>query len=175
MCIVCFFNFVPVIMNRTYVLLWPEATLCYQMYCVRWKGVFVSGVIVRAMPHKNRLHIATKAVKLSKFGSIQSESSIAFIYPGVSYANICLCRLEACLHILHRFWPSKLPKITRQLGKVEKRQDVPASCASSITPACLQAMYGIPTTPATQSTNQIAVSGEHTADMDQPVQLIALC
>ncbi|EMD36377.1 hypothetical protein CERSUDRAFT_156000 [Gelatoporia subvermispora B] len=36
---------------------------------------------------------------------------------------------------------------------------VPSSCADFITPACLQALYGIPTTPATQSSNQLGVSG----------------
>jgi tripeptidyl-peptidase-1 len=36
---------------------------------------------------------------------------------------------------------------------------VPASCATTVTPACLQAMYGIPTTAATQKTNSIAVAG----------------
>jgi tripeptidyl-peptidase I len=36
---------------------------------------------------------------------------------------------------------------------------VPSSCASAITPACLQALYGIPTTKATQSSNVLAVSG----------------
>ncbi|KAF8891614.1 family S53 protease-like protein [Gymnopilus junonius] len=36
---------------------------------------------------------------------------------------------------------------------------VPSSCASTITPACLQALYGIPTTPATQSSNVLGVSG----------------
>ncbi|KAI0355217.1 family S53 protease [Trametes cingulata] len=36
---------------------------------------------------------------------------------------------------------------------------VPSSCARSITPACLQALYGIPTTKATQSSNKLAVSG----------------
>ncbi|KAJ2981143.1 hypothetical protein NUW54_g10910 [Trametes sanguinea] len=36
---------------------------------------------------------------------------------------------------------------------------VPASCQSQITPACLQALYGIPTAPATVKTNQLAVSG----------------
>ena len=36
---------------------------------------------------------------------------------------------------------------------------VPASCATTITPSCLQALYGIPTTPATVSTNQLGVSG----------------
>ncbi|KAI0645469.1 family S53 protease [Trametes meyenii] len=36
---------------------------------------------------------------------------------------------------------------------------VPASCSSTITPACLQALYGIPTTPAQVSSNKLAVSG----------------
>ncbi|KAJ7242886.1 family S53 protease [Mycena haematopus] len=36
---------------------------------------------------------------------------------------------------------------------------VPASCATTVTPACLQAMYGIPSTAATQKTNSIAVAG----------------
>ncbi|CDO74350.1 hypothetical protein BN946_scf184645.g6 [Trametes cinnabarina] len=36
---------------------------------------------------------------------------------------------------------------------------VPASCSSTITPACLQVLYGIPTTPAKVSSNQLGVSG----------------
>lgn len=36
---------------------------------------------------------------------------------------------------------------------------VPASCATKVTPACLQAFYGIPTTLATQSSNVLGVSG----------------
>ncbi|RPD63795.1 family S53 protease [Lentinus tigrinus ALCF2SS1-6] len=36
---------------------------------------------------------------------------------------------------------------------------VPASCASTVTPACLQALYGIPTTLATVKSNQLGVSG----------------
>ncbi|KAH9857435.1 family S53 protease [Lenzites betulinus] len=39
------------------------------------------------------------------------------------------------------------------------RATIPASCASTITPACLQDIYGIPTTKATQSSNKLAVSG----------------
>ncbi|KAF7365749.1 Family S53 protease [Mycena venus] len=35
----------------------------------------------------------------------------------------------------------------------------PSSCATTITPACLQSLYGIPTTKATESSNTIAVSG----------------
>ncbi|THH18975.1 hypothetical protein EW146_g2121 [Bondarzewia mesenterica] len=33
---------------------------------------------------------------------------------------------------------------------------VPSSCSSNITPSCLQAMYGIPTTVATESSNELA-------------------
>ncbi|KAF7981933.1 hypothetical protein HWV62_30707 [Athelia sp. TMB] len=33
------------------------------------------------------------------------------------------------------------------------------SCSSVVTPACLQSLYGIPTTKATQSSNQLAVAG----------------
>ncbi|KAJ6556721.1 Pro-kumamolisin, activation domain-containing protein [Mycena sp. CBHHK59/15] len=36
---------------------------------------------------------------------------------------------------------------------------VPASCGSTITPSCLQAIYNIPTTAATQSSNKLGVSG----------------
>ncbi|KAJ7628013.1 family S53 protease [Mycena polygramma] len=36
---------------------------------------------------------------------------------------------------------------------------VPQSCNSVITPACLQALYNIPTKPATQSSNKLGVSG----------------
>ncbi|KAJ6450110.1 family S53 protease [Mycena sanguinolenta] len=37
--------------------------------------------------------------------------------------------------------------------------DAASSCASKVTPSCLQSLYGIPTTPATQSSNTIAVAG----------------
>ncbi|TDL21549.1 family S53 protease-like protein [Rickenella mellea] len=36
---------------------------------------------------------------------------------------------------------------------------VPASCATTVTPACLQALYGIPTALATQASNKLGVSG----------------
>ncbi|KAF5390002.1 hypothetical protein D9757_003859 [Collybiopsis confluens] len=35
----------------------------------------------------------------------------------------------------------------------------PSTCNSVVTPACLQALYGIPTTKATQTSNKLAVSG----------------
>jgi tripeptidyl-peptidase-1 len=41
----------------------------------------------------------------------------------------------------------------------EAKRDLPSSCSSKMSPACLQQLYGIPTAPATQSSNKIAVSG----------------
>ncbi|KAK7682815.1 hypothetical protein QCA50_014199 [Cerrena zonata] len=38
-------------------------------------------------------------------------------------------------------------------------ETIDPSCNDTITPKCLQELYGIPTTPATQSSNQIAVPG----------------
>ncbi|KAF8190227.1 family S53 protease [Mycena galopus ATCC 62051] len=37
--------------------------------------------------------------------------------------------------------------------------DASSSCSTTITPACLQTLYGIPTTPATEISNTIAVAG----------------
>ncbi|KAF8142713.1 family S53 protease-like protein [Mycena galopus ATCC 62051] len=52
------------------------------------------------------------------------------------------------------------PSISFSLDK----RDTPASCNSSeasgvVTPSCLQDLYGIPTTPATQSSNTLLVTG----------------
>ena len=52
------------------------------------------------------------------------------------------------------------PRKNIQTPAVNRTSDaVPASCESEITPACLQALYGIPSTPASVSSNQLAVSG----------------
>ncbi|KAF5352182.1 hypothetical protein D9758_009222 [Tetrapyrgos nigripes] len=41
----------------------------------------------------------------------------------------------------------------------ERALGAPSSCNSVVTPACLQSLYGIPTTRATQSSNKLGVSG----------------
>ncbi|KAJ8087301.1 hypothetical protein PM082_006131 [Marasmius tenuissimus] len=41
----------------------------------------------------------------------------------------------------------------------ERANPAPSSCNSVVTPACLEALYGIPTTRATQSSNKLGVSG----------------
>ncbi|EJD00679.1 family S53 protease [Fomitiporia mediterranea MF3/22] len=57
-----------------------------------------------------------------------------------------------------------LPVVSSPLKAVAEEQNlttraVPSSCDSTVTPACLQAMYGIPTTKATQSSSTLGVSG----------------
>ncbi|KAJ7811311.1 family S53 protease-like protein [Mycena olivaceomarginata] len=48
----------------------------------------------------------------------------------------------------------------RTCGDVETVSNaVPASCNTVVTPTCLQALYGIPTTRATRSTNRLGISG----------------
>ena len=56
------------------------------------------------------------------------------------------------------FTPKSQAKINARPSNVSS-DAVPASCSSVITPACIQDLYGVPTTKATQSTNKIGVSG----------------
>ena len=41
-------------------------------------------------------------------------------------------------------------------SRIGTRQSVPSSCEFEITPSCLQALYSIPTEPATQSTKSVS-------------------
>ena len=43
------------------------------------------------------------------------------------------------------------------------KRGIPASCNSTITPSCLQELYGIPTTPATQKSNSLLVTAYQNA------------
>ncbi|TFK49384.1 subtilisin-like protein [Heliocybe sulcata] len=55
---------------------------------------------------------------------------------------------------------SHLPVVSSPAPKnVTVDAAVPSSCARTVTPTCLQDLYGIPTTPATESSNRLAVSG----------------
>jgi len=78
------------------------------------------------------------------------QGAIGFVHPTLSFTRPL----------------AKRPIFTAIEAKKARRSDVapvsdavPASCASVITPACLQALYGIPATLATQSSNKLGVSG----------------
>ncbi|RDX47318.1 family S53 protease [Lentinus brumalis] len=49
--------------------------------------------------------------------------------------------------------------IKAEAHNLTSRATIPSSCARTITPSCLQAIYNIPSTPATESSNKLAVTG----------------
>ncbi|KAF7293931.1 Peptidase S53 domain-containing protein [Mycena chlorophos] len=67
--------------------------------------------------------------------------------------------------------PQAIPKFTSHKSRREVKRDieqrmivhegraVPASCTETITPTCLQDIYGIPSAPGTQASNSLAVAG----------------
>lgn len=65
-------------------------------------------------------------------------------------------------HVLHISFASptgpKLPITVKQLSTDARKRQV-SSCSSNVDPACLEALYGIPTTPATEASNYIVVTG----------------
>ncbi|PIL23442.1 hypothetical protein GSI_14753 [Ganoderma sinense ZZ0214-1] len=75
---------------------------------------------------------------------------VAFVYPTTQFD--APVRLGAAVELALSLRQSR-PR------RADSASAVPASCASSINPRCLQAIYGIPTTPATSSDNSLYVSG----------------
>ncbi|KAI9067832.1 subtilisin-like protein [Trametes sanguinea] len=74
---------------------------------------------------------------------------LAFVYPTTQF--IPPPTRKADVRIVEKF-PAK-----KRSGS--KRADIPAQCAQAISPACLQAIYNIPATPATNPGNSLGVSG----------------
>lgn len=84
----------------------------------------------------------------------------------------CTYRTLVFLHVYSLLFLYSFPlKTTKALANVHiasshrhnstahtRRAGVDASCDNAMTPACLQALYNVPTTPATQSSNTLAVS-----------------
>ncbi|OBZ75872.1 Tripeptidyl-peptidase sed3 [Grifola frondosa] len=54
--------------------------------------------------------------------------------------------------------PARISSISPIVANVTSG-DILSFCSGSVTPSCLQALYGIPTTNATQSSSQLAVTG----------------
>ncbi|KAI0696966.1 family S53 protease-like protein [Cerioporus squamosus] len=75
------------------------------------------------------------------------EQHLSFVYPTIQFIP------PATGKPTYELIGSSAPK------PVQERATVPASCASQTTPACLQALYNIPATPATASSNNIFVAG----------------
>ena len=74
---------------------------------------------------------------------------VAFIYPTTQFIPPSKSRVE--------FKAIDAPTLSRRSRS--KRANVPAQCAQVITPACLQALYNVPATPASAKDNSLGVSG----------------
>ncbi|TBU25599.1 subtilisin-like protein [Dichomitus squalens] len=74
---------------------------------------------------------------------------IAFVYPTTQFTAPTVG--AAAVKIVH-------PANTEQRSS-PRREDVPASCDQRMTPSCLQALYNIPSAPATAANNSIFVGG----------------
>ncbi|PBK94543.1 family S53 protease [Armillaria gallica] len=71
---------------------------------------------------------------------------IEVVHPTTSFARLT-------------FGPKPMVSIPLTSNLTRRANPAPASCNTIITPACLQALYDIPTTRATQSTNRLGVTG----------------
>ncbi|KII88003.1 hypothetical protein PLICRDRAFT_55032 [Plicaturopsis crispa FD-325 SS-3] len=99
------------------------------------------------------LDTGVKAVRTLKYSVPQNlQSYIDFVHPTVTFPNP-----HGGLPVFTS--PVKTPVSSNTTVKGPTGASVPSSCSSTITPACLQALYGIPTTAATESSNKLAVSG----------------
>ncbi|KAI0366840.1 subtilisin-like protein [Pilatotrama ljubarskyi] len=78
------------------------------------------------------------------------KDHLAFVYPTTHFIPPVQKNAPA-------FKAVQLPRASKRSRS--KRAAVPAECDQQITPACLQALYNIPTDPATAKGNSLAVSG----------------
>jgi tripeptidyl-peptidase-1 len=80
------------------------------------------------------------------------KGAVEAIHPGTSFdfGSLKAPKLQV---------PSSGSQEQSESIEAKAKRDLPSSCNSEMSPACLQRLYGIPTTPATQKSNKIAVSG----------------
>ncbi|PCH43830.1 family S53 protease-like protein [Wolfiporia cocos MD-104 SS10] len=94
----------------------------------------------------------------------QLEGHLTVVYPTVTFPKTGLLK------------PVFSSVKARRSEDIRSRSDdVASSCADTITPSCLQSLYGIPTTAATDSSNKLGVSGyddqyANKADLEQFLQ-----
>ncbi|KAF8148116.1 family S53 protease-like protein [Mycena galopus ATCC 62051] len=78
------------------------------------------------------------------------QGHIDFFHPTISFTRPM---------VTPKFTAVKAKPAVPAAGVAPVSDAVPSSCGTTITPTCLQAIYNIPTTAATQSTNKLGVSG----------------
>ncbi|KAI0631107.1 family S53 protease-like protein [Trametes polyzona] len=107
-------------------------------------------------------HEATNSVLARTLSySLPAEVSehVAFVYPTTHFVPPAARKSQ-----FHEAVPPIVP--SQRAGS--KRATIPSQCAQKITPACLQAIYGIPSTPASAKGNLLGVSAfsNETANKD---------
>ncbi|PBK67922.1 family S53 protease-like protein [Armillaria solidipes] len=99
--------------------------------------------------YENFVHIDTGELHIRTLtASIPSDLTdfIEVVHPTTSFARLTS-------------GPKAMVSIPLTSNLTERANPAPLSCNNVITPSCLQALYGIPATPATQLSNKLAVSG----------------
>ncbi|KAK0478663.1 family S53 protease-like protein [Armillaria luteobubalina] len=99
--------------------------------------------------YENFVHIETgERLIRTLTASIPSDLAdfIEVVHPTTSFAKLT-------------FGPTSMMPIPTTSNLTEHANPAPSSCNSVVTPACLQELYSIPSTPATQSMNRLGVSG----------------
>ncbi|KAK0214443.1 family S53 protease-like protein [Armillaria fumosa] len=99
--------------------------------------------------YENFVHIDTGELVIRTLAaSIPSDLTdfIEVVHPTTSFARLAS-------------GPKPVISIPLTSNLTEEANPAPSSCNDMVTPACLQALYSIPATHATQSSNKLAVSG----------------
>ncbi|KAJ7504791.1 family S53 protease [Mycena galericulata] len=99
-------------------------------------------------------HVDTSATSIRTLAySIPAalQAHIDFVHPTTSFTRPMISR--------PKFTAIKKKQVADVAETAPVSGAVAASCSTKVTPACLQALYNIPTTPATQTSNKLAVAG----------------
>ncbi|KAI0066344.1 subtilisin-like protein [Artomyces pyxidatus] len=97
--------------------------------------------------HDETGETAVRTLAYSIPASLQGHLDL--VHPTITFPNPLASKKPA----------SFTPRRFRAPSNLSSDATAPASCNTAVTPTCVQDLYGIPLTPATQSTNQLAVSG----------------
>ncbi len=91
------------------------------------------------------------------------RAHIAFVHPTISFAK-------------PQSGPTT-PVFSMPVPNYNATLNPDVNCDSLMTPACLQALYGIPTTAAPQSSNSLAVTGflQQYANVGLPLPSVTIC
>lgn len=114
------------------------------------------------------------------------KGDIDIVHPTTALVHFFVCLSSSPISFMAFFFffrfvagISSGPTVTKEPRKTapKARDEVDDSCGSTITPTCLQELYGIPSDPANQTANVLGVSGyveEWISDEDLQVSGIAL-